>query len=456
MGPPEALLALCAAAAAVAPAAAECRAGQYPPAPSCGEGCELHIMGELAKKNGAACLDGSPPALYYRPGKGGDAARFLVYSHGGGWCYNEAECAARAKTFEGSTDGCLEPQGPPYHLELNNTRSNMMSGIMSPDCAQNPRFCNWSVAFLMYCDGSSWTSDRADTVITGSDESPILPPLVYGFSSQQLFFRGKRNLATALQYLTEKLGLAGAQDIVLSGASAGGLFSMVHCDAVTAHMATAAPHAAVHCLSDTGFFLDHTTAGGRLEARDPYAFDNYRARMRYMLRMHQGLSGLDESCVASRPADLAWQCLFGEYAVPHVTRAPVFISNSFFDSWSSSNILLDPFNRTQQAEWLGCRTLNDASRCTPAMLAIFREWRSAFIAAAEVITANPRHGAFVTSCERHHHLDGDYSFTQKVGGQTVLDTVAAWMARGPGAVVVDSCDAPGCNPTCVLESLASR
>eukprot|EP00662_Eupelagonemidae_sp_cell21_P004588 gene4588-10591_t len=84
--------------------------------------------------------------------------------------------------------------------------------------------------------------------------------------------------------------------------------------------------------------------------------------MRYVLRMHAADGGLDASCAAARPADLRWQCLFAVYAVPHVTAAPVFVSNSFFDTWSSGNILLDPFNATQQAEWRLCRTRNDAAQ----------------------------------------------------------------------------------------------
>ena len=53
----------------------------------------------------AKCLDGSPPAYYFRPGVGADARKVIVYLEGGGWCYPDdvqqasgANCAARAKT----------------------------------------------------------------------------------------------------------------------------------------------------------------------------------------------------------------------------------------------------------------------------------------------------------------------------------------------------------------------
>merc|ERR1712137_1505084 len=51
---------------------------------------------------GAVCLDGGPPGFYYKsadPSKSSDAqatTSWLLYFKGGGWCYNEKDCAARA------------------------------------------------------------------------------------------------------------------------------------------------------------------------------------------------------------------------------------------------------------------------------------------------------------------------------------------------------------------------
>lgn len=101
-----------------------------------------------------------PQGFYVRPGRGADKAKYLVYSHGGSWCNtldpkvaSDAtwNCVVRAGTYEGSS-AYNPPSGPP--------RKNMAKGIMDPDCATNPHFCNWSVVYFMYCDGSSFTGDR--------------------------------------------------------------------------------------------------------------------------------------------------------------------------------------------------------------------------------------------------------------------------------------------------------
>ena len=39
-------------------------------------------------ERGAACLDGSPPAMYIHEGVGANADKFLVYFQGGGFCGN--------------------------------------------------------------------------------------------------------------------------------------------------------------------------------------------------------------------------------------------------------------------------------------------------------------------------------------------------------------------------------
>ena len=79
--------------------------------PQCGVGCQRFVFDSAIATHGARCLDGSPPGFYVRPGKGKHASNFLVYSHGGSWCYglNEADtsstwnCAVRASTYEGSS-----------------------------------------------------------------------------------------------------------------------------------------------------------------------------------------------------------------------------------------------------------------------------------------------------------------------------------------------------------------
>lgn len=46
-------------------------------------------------KDGAKCLDGSSPGLYYRKG---DPKKWIVGVQGGGWCYTHDDCKQRALT----------------------------------------------------------------------------------------------------------------------------------------------------------------------------------------------------------------------------------------------------------------------------------------------------------------------------------------------------------------------
>jgi hypothetical protein len=74
----------------------------------------------LCHCQGAVCLDGTLPGLYYRAGKGADVNKWIVHFEGvhiccecafdrvllhvgGGWCVSPSDCLARSKTNLGSS-----------------------------------------------------------------------------------------------------------------------------------------------------------------------------------------------------------------------------------------------------------------------------------------------------------------------------------------------------------------
>ena len=76
------------------------------PAPGTSFDQKLVVLSEdEATDYGAKCLDGSPPAIYYAPARGGAAYqdKWVLYFKGGGWCFDEESCAARSRTVLGST-----------------------------------------------------------------------------------------------------------------------------------------------------------------------------------------------------------------------------------------------------------------------------------------------------------------------------------------------------------------
>lgn len=118
-----------------------------------------------AVKEGAMCLDGSPPGYLFRPGQwrtctskpatnnlviaGTDSGEknWIVHIEGdvGGWCSSLESCANRSKNHLGSSNPW------PHSVEF--------SGFLSNNRSENEEFYNWNVAYLGYCDGMSFAGN---------------------------------------------------------------------------------------------------------------------------------------------------------------------------------------------------------------------------------------------------------------------------------------------------------
>ena len=115
-------------------------------------------------RQGAVCLDGSPPGYYVHYGKychyiaikhlknfiyflGTTPNKWIIHLQGGAWCETEEECVLRSTTILGSTKywkDCFDDYSP---------------GLMSDDCTINPNFCGWSMVYAGYCDGASFAGN---------------------------------------------------------------------------------------------------------------------------------------------------------------------------------------------------------------------------------------------------------------------------------------------------------
>lgn len=78
----------------------------------------------------AVCLDGTQAGVYFQPGFGADANKWMFYFQGGGWCYSVADCVGRSKTSLGSSSGWA-PTGS-------------MGGMLSDNNVSNPYFAGWT------------------------------------------------------------------------------------------------------------------------------------------------------------------------------------------------------------------------------------------------------------------------------------------------------------------------
>lgn len=130
-------------------------------------GWTLQMLHDAAAQDGAVCLDGTSPGYYIRRGVGADAANFKIHFKGGGWCMTDQACVERSKGWLGSS----KQWGPVPAGTTGDTTKNPSEGAQGllNNNASNP-FGNWTAIFVEYCDGSSYTSDRADPVVIGKDK----------------------------------------------------------------------------------------------------------------------------------------------------------------------------------------------------------------------------------------------------------------------------------------------
>ncbi|KAJ4833160.1 hypothetical protein Tsubulata_049965 [Turnera subulata] len=201
---------------------------------------------------------------------------------GGGWCNDIESCRERAQTRRGSTR---------YMSKL-----ETFSGILSNNASLNPDFYNWNRVKLRYCDGGSFIGDaKFDNGVTKlwSLCAKFFSELIYNVV---LYFRGQKIWQAIILDLLPK-GLRQARKALLSGCSAGGLSSFLHCD----NFARMLPkNASVKCLSDAGFFMDE---------RD--------------ISLNRTMRSFFENLVSL-------QCIFPQYVLKYITT-PFFILNTAYD-----------------------------------------------------------------------------------------------------------------------------
>jgi hypothetical protein len=257
----------------------------------------------------ALCLDGSQYGYFWCPGSEG-TKNWTISLQGGGWCYDEPGCAERAKTRLGSSKSWPTCQGGGIPG----------SPLICPACnaGKGPAHA----AYLYYCDGASFSGYRED-------------PWPVPGAGTSLMFRGSRNLDATIDHLLANHGLSEAQNVVVTGGSAGGLSTFLHLD----HVAGRLPHATVRGMPVCGFFLDH--------GNDGFAPTNttYPRRMEYVYNMQNASGFLSSECQTAYGKD-AWKCIMAPHAAWHV-KTPWFALQSRFDQWQLGDELFLPCMRHQ-------------------------------------------------------------------------------------------------------------
>jgi hypothetical protein len=194
----------------------------------------------------ATCMDGSLSGYYYEPSTAAsDATKWVIDLQGGGECDREDACKAQLTTQLGSSK----------YFPTTSQSSGWY--LASGYCPYNPGFCSWNHVRVPYCSQDLWSGTRS----TRTD------PATWG-----LYFSGHLILAAVLNELDSAYGLDGATDIILSGASAGGIGVWMNVDWLQQRY----PLARVTAVTIAGFYFfatyyegtNHTSPSGMGDFRE--------------------------------------------------------------------------------------------------------------------------------------------------------------------------------------------
>jgi len=322
--------------------------------------------------SGAVCLDGSPGGYFIDRNTSTD---WVIYFQGGGWCYEEHDCATRAQTLLGSSKL--------WNTTYNTTNLEGYSTILNSNTTVNPDFADFNHVFLPYCDGASFTGDA---------DSPVV------VDNTTVYFRGLRILNAVIADLKMQHGFNTAQTVVVSGCSAGGLSTYLHADYIGKQLPSSVTKFRAIPLS--GFFLYHVNTEGKKV---------YPDQMKYAFQMQNSTGGVDEGCIASKPVDYQWECFFAQENYPFI-ETPIFVINSAYDSWQVPCILAsEPVGQNSSSNgacgaapgWGNCTV--DLDNCNVIQDTIVQQYGDDFVTQLTSIATwnKPGNGAFIHSCYTH-------------------------------------------------------
>mmetsp|Transcript_81905 Transcript_81905/g.155512 ORF Transcript_81905/g.155512 Transcript_81905/m.155512 type:complete len:461 (-) Transcript_81905:140-1522(-) len=411
-----------------------------------GSPMNLHIMSDKGLKGmGAVCLDGSDAAFYFSPASNADNTNnWQIHFQGGGWCYDEIDCWGRS-----SQPGLGTSKGLQKFMNE--------GGLMSDDCTKNPEFCNFNRVHLVYCDGNSFSGDRNEPlVVTGLDGK-----------QKPLYFRGKRIIEATLQTLLT-LGLDKAENVLLSGCSAGGLATFLHTDHVYNWLLSAkVPMKKFRSAPMSGFFLLHNTVDNK---------PVYPEQMKSIFELANSTNGLNARCIAAQADEDKWKCNFAEMAYKY-TQAPIFPLNSALDSWQTGCIYTAEFVRgfprqhtkangdcSAASGWQACS--GDPEKCNSTQMAVMNQYLKDFQTnmMSKDTYKNVGNGAFIHSCHTHCEALHDQWNTIAVNGKTIQQAFSQWWHSAPqpasyhtyAPCTYNAESMPHeCNPTCGSASESS-
>lgn len=265
---------------------------------------------------------------------------------------------------------------------------------------------------IRYCDGASFA---------GHPESE---------KGSGLFFRGQIIWEAIMDELLS-IGMSKAKQALLSGCSAGGLATLVHCDDFRQILPK---ETTVKCLADAGFFLDEKDIRGNNTMRSFY---------NDVVQLQGVAKSLHKECLAKMEPS---KCLFPSEILKNI-KTPVFLVHSAYDFWQIRNILV-PEGSDPSGHWKSCKL--NIHNCNANLIDILNRFRSSLLKALNEFQQRKQIGMFVNSCFIHCQTwRGETWYSPnspKIQNKTIAESVADWFFDREVINLID-CPYP-CNPTC--------
>ncbi|KDP23324.1 hypothetical protein JCGZ_23157 [Jatropha curcas] len=350
-----------------------------------------------AGARGAVCLDGTFPGYHLHRGYGSGANSWLIQLEGGGWCNSIRNCVYRKTTRRGSS----------RYME----KQLAFTGILSNKPEENPDFFNWNRVKVRYCDGASFSGDSEN-------------------KAAQLQFRGQRIWLAAMEDLMSK-GMRYAKQGLLSGCSAGGLASILHCD----EFRNLFPRTTrVKCLSDGGLFLDTVDVSGGRTLRNMY---------NGVVNLQGVQSNLPRICTDHLDPT---SCFFPQNIIGNV-KTPLFLVNAAYDVWQIQSSLAPP-SADPHGYWSECRKNN--AKCSAYQIQFLQKFRNQMLRAVRGFSMSRQNGLFINSCFAHCQTERQDTWfadnSPVIGNKAIAIAVGDWYFDRSGVKSID-CAYP-CDKSC--------
>lgn len=264
----------------------------------------------------AKCLDGSPAGYYVQPGA--DPRRWVIFLEGGGLCVEVIDCLVRSRMALGSSKNWSASYEHPDDFPFSKREGSF--------------FRDFSAVFVPYCSGDLWL---------GTDLAPRL-------SKGELQMSGHFILEAVLDHLfNSSADFRTATDLVLSGASAGGVGSIQHGDWLSEKLKELGTEPRVSILALAGLFFPR---------HFPVLFEEFtegvlRPLDAFMARyVHMFTGGfLHRGCTeaAVREKRKTGTCFDVSNVLP-VLKAPLFILQNQFDALQIQDLGLCPYTMCKE------------------------------------------------------------------------------------------------------------